>query len=151
MGRPHIAAALVASGAADTTRKAFRKYLLPGRPAAVSVAWPSLEAATSVIKAAGGTAVLAHPLHYKLTASKLRRLVAAFAAGGGEAIEVVSGSQDKERCQRLARLADNFDLLASVGSDFHAEDKPWQRLGGLAALPRSCRPVWASWAQDRSE
>lgn len=145
LGRPHIAAAIVMAGAAGDTKKAFRKYLLPGKPAAVAANWPSIQEVGDVLGSAGGVMVLAHPLHYKLTASKLRRLVADFAAAGGHALEVVSGSQDKERNQQLAKLAADFDLQASVGSDFHSVDKPWQRLGGVADLPKACKPVWEYW------
>ena len=47
------------------------------------------------IVAAGGVAVIAHPLKYKFTRMKLRRMVIDFVAAGGAGIEILSGRQTR--------------------------------------------------------
>jgi hypothetical protein len=73
---------------------------------------------------------------------KLRRLIMAFKAAGGSAMEVVSGSQSRDVTSHMAQLCDDYDLLASQGSDFHGPGSPWQELGRFDELPKRCRPVW---------
>ena len=90
------------------------------------------------ITGAGGNAVLAHPLKYKMTRMKLRRLIADFLAAGGGALEVYSGRQSPEQTADLCNLAALYGVPVSAGSDFHA---PWDhgpRLGfDTARLPDS--------------
>ena len=89
--------------------------------------------------------MLAHPSHYGLTWTRLRELVEDFRAAGGSGIEVISGRQDARLTARLAALAGDFELLASLGSDFHQPDRPWADLGRIPPLPPTCRPVWSLW------
>ncbi len=104
--------------------------------------WPSLETVVAWIVESGGIAVLAHPDKYNLTRTKLYALIQAFADVGGQALEVVSGHQDKNVTIKLAQAAKDFSLLASCGSDFHAPGQPWQALGKYSPLPQECSPVW---------
>lgn len=145
VGRPHFAQALVAAGHARSIAEAFRKYLGDGKPANVRQLWPDIGDIVGWIRAAGGTAVLAHPGHYKLTRTRLGELLEDFVAAGGSAIEVISGQQDRARTRRLADVADDFNLLASTGSDFHRPGVAWAELGCCPPLPDRCRPVWDAW------
>lgn len=140
--RPHFARWLVAEGHAPDLPTAFRKWLADGRVGHVSVAWPEIDEVISWIRAAGGVAVLAHPLKYRLTATRLRQLVRDFAGGGGGALEIPVNEQDPERVAVCARLAGEFDLSASLGSDFHQPQR-WRPMpGGLPDLPPGLTPVW---------
>ncbi len=145
LGRPDIAKLLVKHGAAKDMRQAFSKYLADGKSASASINWPSIETVVAIICEAGGEAVLAHPMHYKMTGSKRRALLADFKAAGGSAMEVISGRQDAQRTKELAKLAGQFKLKASIGSDFHSESMQWQRLGCPAELPKACEAVWHDW------
>ncbi len=145
VGRPHFAQALVDGGHVRDTRAAFRRYLGSGKPGDVRSEWATLDEAVGWITGAGGIAVLAHPAHYRLTRTRLRELVADFRAAGGRALEVVSGRQDSAVTERLAALAADAGLLASLGSDFHRPDGPWADVGGCPPLPAACRPVWSAW------
>jgi predicted metal-dependent phosphoesterase TrpH len=89
--------------------------------------------------------VLAHPLKYKITQTKLRSLLVAFKDAGGSGMEVISGAQQPDQTRRLAALAQQFELYASVGSDFHQPGQPWAALGRVAALPENCAPIWSTW------
>lgn len=146
IGRPHIAASLVALQYVDNAEQAFKKYLGNGKPADVRIDWATLAQVVAAINAAGGMAVLAHPAKYKMTASKQRAMLQDFVACGGRGLEVISGSQMPETTKALARLAQHFDLLASCGSDFHSPDARWQPLGNLPAMPASCNVVWQEWS-----
>lgn len=145
IGRPHFARFLVDAGIVKDTATAFRKYLGAGKLGDVKSGWASLETVVSWIQSAGGHAVLAHPAKYKLTTTKLRLLLADFAAVGGSGIEVVSGRQEQNVTRRIAALARDFDLLASTGSDFHHPGLAWSTPGCCPELPDDLRKVWDSW------
>jgi hypothetical protein len=145
IGRPHFARYLVASGNVRDERQAYRRYLGQGKPGDVQNVWPSVATVTGWIRDAGGTAVLAHPAHYKLTNAKLCVLAAEFVEAGGTAIEVVSGRQSPDLTRRLAELANTKRLLASSGSDFHRPGQEWSDLGRQSALPPGVKPVWDAW------
>jgi len=145
VGRPHFAEHLVRAGIAKDTRTAFRKYLGDGKPGDVRRYWASLPEVVGWIVGAGGTAVLAHPAKYRLTKTKLRALATDFRAAGGAAIEVVCGQQAVNTTAHLARLANELDLAASCGSDFHHASNSWSRPGRFPPLPNNVRPVWTTW------
>lgn len=142
IGRPHFARWLVQEGYSGSEEAAFDRYLGAGRTGDVKALWPALEEVVGWIRAAGGVPVLAHPLKYRQTATRLRRLVEAFRAAGGLALEAVVGRQNADDGRFLAQLCRQYELQASAGSDFH---KPglWCELGEIAALPAGCEPVWA--------
>ncbi len=141
LGRPHFAQAMVDAGLVADHGQAFKKYLGRGKPGDVKAEWPDLERVVRCITASNGVAVLAHPLHYKMTNTKLRLFLQQFIAAGGRAIEVVSGAQSPEQTAWLARLSTDAGLLASCGSDFHRRTQ-WSLPGKVQPLPPQCRPVW---------
>ncbi|MES9964198.1 MAG: PHP domain-containing protein [Candidatus Sedimenticola sp. 20ELBAFRAG] len=147
ISRTHFARFLVEKGYAPDTRKVFKRFLTRGNPGHVPGQWAELGEAVSWIRAAGGQAVLAHPARYKLTRTKLRRLIKEFKAAGGEAIEVVSGSHSRDENYTMARHAKDFDLKGSCGSDYHGPENQWTDLGRLEPMPDSVRPVWDGWIQ----
>ncbi len=147
VGRPHFAKFLVAEGVVPTINAAFKKYLGAGKIGDVKQLWPEVGQAVTWVREAGGVAVLAHPVKYKMTRSKLCRLVEDFQAAGGQAIEVISGKQQPNITKDLTRIATKYELYASCGSDFHVPDQHWQELGAMEPLPSECRPVWLLWEQ----
>ncbi|WP_241971869.1 PHP domain-containing protein [Aliidiomarina taiwanensis] len=142
--RAHFAAALQSHGYVSSVQDAFRRYLGKGQCAYVPTPWCSIDEAIAAIQAAGGFTGLAHPLAYQLSSKWLKRLIVAFKEAGGEAMEVASGQQEPKQRQLLAQLAQDYDLAASVGSDFHYPGR-WRELGRNLTLPAECRPIWASW------
>ncbi len=145
VSRTHFARHLVAEGHVRSVRDAFSKYLSRGKPGYVPGQWASLPQVLDWIRVSGGQAVIAHPARYKLSATRLQRLLKEFKDSGGEAIEVVSGSHSRDDCLRFAALAARYDLLASCGSDYHGPEAAWIDLGRLPPLPESCRPLWVKW------
>lgn len=120
--RPHFASVLVREGFCKDMQAAFSQYLKRGRKAYVTTQWITLEEALFVIHAAGGLSILAHPMRYKLTRSKLNELLQEFKALGGVAAEVISGVTMESEIMSLLALCNQYDLLASIGSDFHGPE-----------------------------
>jgi hypothetical protein len=141
--RMHFARALVALGAAKDVATAFDRWLARGRPGYFAAQWPSLADATGWVVAAGGSAVIAHPMRYPLSGGARRELCAEFAAAGGRGIEVITGGGGIKNADQAISLAVRCGLAGSVGSDFHDPAIPWNPPGRLAKLPRSVRPVWS--------
>jgi 3',5'-nucleoside bisphosphate phosphatase len=140
--RTHLASALVAGGHVKTVADAFRRYLGQGKPAYRAAQWPPLTEVIDWIRGAGGKTSLAHPMRYRVSSGARRRLISDFAAGGGAALEVVSGNNASQHIETCAVLAVKFNLAATVGSDFHDPRLPWNPLGRLAKLPDCVKPLW---------
>ena len=145
IGRTHFARFLVERGVVKDVKIVFKKFLVKGKPGYVPHQWASLEEALVWIRAAGGQSVLAHPGRYQMGREKMRLLLSEFKHLGGDAIEVVTGSHTPDQVPVYADLAVEFDLMASVGSDFHAPGEGGRELGRLPALPTRCRPLWSAW------
>lgn len=142
IGRPHFAQWLVDQGKVKDMQAAFKQYLGAGRAGDVKQHWADLTQVIDWIRGAGGIAVLAHPLKYKLTKTRLKRFLVDFIEAGGEGMEVVSGQQQLQETAAMADLCIEKGLLASCGSDFHAPGRPWSELGRFASLPAKVTPVW---------
>ena len=145
IGRPHFAQYLVKAGAVRSVEQAFKRYLGAGKPGDVKQDWPEIGQAVAWIHAAGGRAVVAHPVKYKLTRTKLRELLTDFKACGGDALEVISGLQTPNITRDMSLMCQQFGLLASCGSDFHSPNAGWQALGGFGKLAPELTPVWHDW------
>lgn len=145
LGRPHFAAWMLQQGHVDSFSEAFDKHLGQGKPGDVKAFWPELAEVTRWIVAAGGTAIVAHPLKYKLTATKLRRLVGDFKAAGGSALELVNGRQNPAQTAQLRRLAEECALAVSAGSDFHRDSTFGPELGVEFRPPAGLACVSERW------
>jgi predicted metal-dependent phosphoesterase TrpH len=142
IGRPHFAQYLINTGRAKSMSAAFKNYMGDGKAGDVKQHWAELSQIVQWIRDANGIPVLAHPLKYRLTRTKLKRLLDQFLQLGGQGIEVVSGQQLPYQTADLAQLCEQKKLLASCGSDFHEPGKRWADLGVFASLPKNVTPVW---------
>jgi hypothetical protein len=142
IGRPHFAQYIINIGKVKSMNAAFKKYLGAGKAGDVKQPWAELPQIIQWIRDANGIAVLAHPLKYKLTNTKLKRLLDRFVKEGGQGMEVVSGQQHQQQTKYMAQLCEQKNLLASCGSDFHMPGKRWAELGVFASLPDNVTPVW---------
>lgn len=142
ISRTHFARYLVEQGVCGDTREVFRRYLVEGRPGYVPHRWADLADALGWIRAAGGVAVLAHPARYKVSETALLALLGEFREGGGVAIEVATSNHSAADVKRFGRLATQFGLEASRGSDFHGPGEADVELGRVHALPHALTPVW---------
>ena len=142
VGRSHFARMLVAAGHAKDIKQVFKRFMVRGKPGYASAEWIELAPAINAIHDAGGVAIVAHPMRYNLSRRQLEHLLADFKQAGGDAMEVISGRSTKNETELMSRLANQFELAASTGSDFHGPDKPWLKLGCLVRLPANCTPIW---------
>ena len=139
--RGNYARFLVEVGGASSTDDAFNAFLKKGKRAYVSTSWMDISKAVEVLKEAGGVAVLAHPRRYDLTNTKLKELIAYFKEVGGIGMEVASCQQSPNERDYLASLSRQYELYASVGSDFHSEG-PYRCIGRNLDLPDNVTPIW---------
>ncbi len=148
LGRPHFADWMVAQGHVADAQEAFERYLGQGKTGDVKAFWPELADAVSWITNAGGVAVVAHPLKYRFTRAKLRRLIADFVAAGGAGVEAISGRQATGQLSGLLRLAAEFDLEVSAGSDFHRDSTYGADLGVDVSSLRRAKGIWERWSES---
>ena len=114
IGRPHVAQALLDAGHVATYEEAFDRFLGDGAPAAVPKELPPAEEALALLHDAGGIGVLAHPGHW--TADRdLMTLIRA----GLDGIETMHPSHDAVVTRYYRRLARDFGLIETGGSDYH--------------------------------
>jgi len=116
LGRPHVARALIETGAVVNFDEAFTRFLGRGRPAYVEKPLPPLRQVTELLHAVRGVAVAAH-LGDRGTERQLRDL----REQGLDGIEVRHPSHTAGTEARLMRLAQTLDLGISGGSDWHGE------------------------------
>lgn len=90
---------------------------------------------------ADGEVTRAHYARYNMTGKWVRKLIVDFKAWGGDGMEMADCGQTKDQRQMLARWAKEFNLLGSVGSDFHFPCG-WIELGKNLDLVDSVIPVW---------
>ena len=116
IGRPHVARALLEAGHISTIPEAFDKYIGRNGPAYVDRFKLTPEDAVTLILQAGGVPVLAHPrevIHW------IEPLVKVGLIG----LEVYYGMYDDETRKELVRLAKQYGLIMTGGSDFHGLHK----------------------------
>jgi predicted metal-dependent phosphoesterase TrpH len=146
LGRPHFAAWMVEQGHVRDANEAFDRYLGQGKTGDVKAFWPRMAEVVQWIVASGGSPVIAHPLKYRFTGMKLRRLIVDFAAAGGSGIEVVSGRQSRDQVDHLQRLAREYGLQISVGSDFHSDTSYGAGLGVESSHFEGMQGIWERWS-----
>ena len=130
IGRPHIAAVMLAKGYVDELYEAFDLYLANGKPAYVDRDRLLPEEGIGLARQSGGVPILAHPHtlgvenQYEM-ADLLDRLISA----GLQGIECHYGTYDREGRRGMVALARRFGLIPAGGSDYHGTYKPDVSLG----------------------
>lgn len=114
ISRSHIARVLVKKKCFASVREAFGAVLQKGKAAYVPHYHLEVEEIIELIKAAGGTPVLAHP---KLVGDD--ELVRDLCQRGIEGLEVFYPQHDADDTARYYMMAKEFNLLPSGGSDYH--------------------------------
>jgi len=113
-GRPHIADLLKSKGFVKTRQKAFEKYIAYGKPAYVPPSGPGIEEAITIIKDAGGIAVLAHPgvVRNILELGKWKEM-------GLDGIEAFYPAHTNTLTREFLGMAKTHGLLVTAGTDYH--------------------------------
>ncbi len=144
VGRPHIARAMVASGAIAVTRAGVHPGL--DRRRRPRLRRPGTRSnpvrAIGLVRAAGGVAVIAHPRADRellVTDDQIAGLAAAGLAG----VEVFHPDQPRPRQAGLLGLTRDLGLIATGGSDDHGR-LTGHRIGSYTAAARRVRGLIAS-------
>ncbi|MGH3443158.1 MAG: PHP domain-containing protein [Nitriliruptorales bacterium] len=124
IGRPHLATAVVETGAAGDVGEVFERWLHDGGPAYVAKYAVDPVTCVRLVTAAGGAAVLAHPGLYGpsdagITAETIEEMAAAGLAG----IEADHPDHGPEQRTHYNDLATAHGLVVTAGSDFHGDRK----------------------------
>ncbi len=122
VGRPHFARAMIARGWAESVGEVFERFLENGAPAYVDRLKPSPTETISLIRDAGGIAVVAHPFTWLDDAGALEAQLAILKSEGLVGVEVYHSSHSDEDVLELARIAKRLELLPTGGTDFHGEE-----------------------------
>ncbi|WP_419877250.1 PHP domain-containing protein [Brevibacillus centrosporus] len=132
IGRPHIAEELIELGVVASIDEAFAKYL--GKEGAAYVNPPRItpQQAITLIKDAGGAAVLAHPGLYDAD-----DLVEELIAFGLDGIEVNHPDNVPDQRARYTAWANEHGLVITGGSDFHGwrGEEPFHAMLGTHTAP----------------
>lgn len=115
VGRPHIAQALIEAGHVPDKDTAFDLYLGNGKPAYVARYRLPIVQAIELLHAAGGVAVLAHPVYVE----GFRDLLPLLVAGGLDGLEVYYPKHEGRFVAQLRELARVNGLITTGGTDFH--------------------------------
>ena len=129
MGRPHFARVLVELGLAADIDDAFVRFVDKDRKYYVGRHIFPIERSVEIIREAGGVPVLAHPFQYKLDDAGLRELIEYCIGHGLQGIECRYSGYDAGMVDYLLRLAEEYRLTPTGGSDFHGSNKPQISLG----------------------
>jgi hypothetical protein len=132
IGRPHLADLLVKARCVRTRQEAFDRYLGKGRPFYIKKSCLPLEEALSVIKAAGGVSVVAHPYSLFVSKAMLGTLFSRWKDMGIEGVEAYHPTAKFGQCVILERMAHERGMFVTAGSDFHGNARPECGLGRTA-------------------
>lgn len=127
--RAHFASYLVAHGFVKDRDTVFRKYL--GDKCRCYVPREKIDPfeAIELIRLGGGLAFFAHPVLCRMNHDRLRFFVRDLKEAGLTGMEAVYSMNTPGEERSMRKLAGEFDLLISGGSDFHGENKPYIHLG----------------------
>ncbi len=140
--RTHFAQMLIQEGYCKDMKTVFRRFLVGKKPGGVRVQWKEFDEVIGWIHSAGGKAVLAHPFRYRMTNTKIKKMLLEFKEAGGDGMEVVTATSTPDEMHWSEQWAKEFNLLSSCGSDFHGWPNQRIKMGQLADLPKPSNEVW---------
>jgi len=128
INRAHIAEAITAKGYTKSIKEAFERFLSKSGGLYIEPKRISLWGMLDVIKEIDALSVLAHPF-LNLKESALLKLLTQAKKLGLNGMECAYSLYDSKTYDISLKIAENFKLLKSGGSDFHGARKPDIDLG----------------------
>ena len=131
IGKPIIARAMVRKGYINDPRQAFGKDILGSKKCrAIRKVKPLASEAMDVIKQAGGTPVLAHPIQTRGIGrpgseeffQNMDMIIGRLKKQGLKGLECFHPDQNFEQSMRFVEMAEKYHLHITRGSDFHGKD-----------------------------
>ena len=123
LGRPHLADALVARGHVASRDEAFAALLHNKSKFYINHYSPSPVETIKLIKAAGGVAIIAHPLASQRGRTISMDLFESLIAAGLDGIEVDHRDHSENEKSELLRFAIENELIVTGSSDYHGTGK----------------------------
>lgn len=127
LGRPHLAQIMVEKGYVKNIYEAFKKYLYTGGPLFVDYKKLHYREILNLINEIKGISVLAHPALIK--SKNIEKIISDCIKMGLDGIEVFYPRHNLYQTQFFYKMANDFNLLITGGSDFHGSNKPDIMLG----------------------
>lgn len=127
--RAHFARYLVEHNFVKDRDTVFRKYLGDNCRCYVPREKITPFEAIDLIHLGGGLAFFAHPVLCHMNHDRLRFFVRDLKAAGLTGMEAIYSMNSPGDERNMKKLAQEFHLLISGGSDFHGENKPYIHLG----------------------
>ncbi|MFO0726926.1 MAG: PHP domain-containing protein [Myxococcota bacterium] len=124
VGRPHFARVMLTKGYVGSFEEAFDDWLGDGKRAWVPRFVVSPRQAADALHAAGGIAILAHPLSYGRSPDKVQKAIKAAKQADLDGIEVHTGNQTPGETTMIASFTRQAGMLVSGGSDVHSAPYP---------------------------
>lgn len=120
IGRPDIAKLCVRYGYSSNVHEAFKKYLDPidDEIAKRRTQLTDKDCIEYIINA-GGIACLAHPIELKKDIPELKEYILKLMSYGLQSVEVYQSKHTEKYSKELFKIVDEYNLLYSVGSDYH--------------------------------
>lgn len=127
--RAHFARYLVEHGMVKDRETVFSKYL--GDDCRCYVPREKIDPfeAIKLIQLGGGIAFFAHPVLCHMNFDRLKRFIRDMKDCGLTGIEAIYSANSPGDERNFKRIAKEYDLLISGGSDYHGENKPYIKLG----------------------
>jgi len=140
--RTHFAQMLIAEGYCKDMKSVFRRFLTGKKPGGVRVEWRDFSEVIDWIHAAGGKAVVAHPFRYRMTNTKIKKMLLDFKEAGGDGLEVITATSTAEEINWSNQWSEEFNLLSSCGSDYHGWPNQRIQIGKLKTLTNPDNAIW---------
>jgi predicted metal-dependent phosphoesterase TrpH len=123
VGRPHFAQVLVKKGFVHNIQEAFEKYLKKGASAYTDKFRFQVQDAITNILDSGGIPVLSHPFTLNCRdEQELTVLIERWMDFGLQGIEVYYSEHNASQTRLYEKIADQYNLLTTGGSDFHGNN-----------------------------
>lgn len=127
--RAHFARYLVEHGFVKDRETVFAEYLGYGCKCYVPRKKITPFEAVRLIQLGGGLAFFAHPVLCRMSQDNLRFFIKSLKEAGLTGLEAIYSLNAPGDEQNMIKLAEEFGLLISGGSDFHGSNKPQIQLG----------------------
>ncbi len=101
----------------------YRDFFRYGKPAYIPLTHVETEKVVEILLTAGALPVLAHP--YDIPEAEIKKII----NNGIVGIEAYSSYHSEEQNKHFVKMAEEYNLIITAGSDFHGRHKPKVKLG----------------------
>lgn len=153
--RAHYAKYMLEHSYVKSMAEAFERYIGDHCPCYIPREKITPAQAVALILEAGGFPILAHPILYGMSDSRLDTLAGELKQVGLMGIEALYSTYHACDERQIRHLAQKYDLLISGGSDFHGANKPGLDLGtgyGSLFVPDEVlAQIWQAWKKGPAQ